>query len=359
MKRNRTLCVLLALLLALSALPAPAAAADLFFVAVNDSIPLTLTILPYDAGSTLYVPYQVFDSRPGGVTPSYTQSENSFILFTRSLRLYFDLAENSVTDESGKAYDATVTYRNGVLYLPLSFCAAHFGLKAAMLQSSAGYPVLRFTTGSEVYDDDLFIEKAENLIAYRAGQSDQTQPPDTQPVTPVTQDPQPEQKPDDPPDEPPLPPAVVYLAFADAASMRETMQALESAQLRGAFFLTEQEIRSDPALVRELLAAGHRIGLRPEPDAEDLSASLLAANNALDEVILQRSLLVLLPEGADAPVGFCFFTEPAEPLTAQEVAADHENAHLLVCTSDAAETLSVLSAHQADIRMLRETTDAP
>lgn len=46
-----------------------------------------------------------------------------------------------------------------------------------MLESQDGYPVLRFTTGSEVYDDSLFIEKAENLIAYRVAQQSSASDP--------------------------------------------------------------------------------------------------------------------------------------------------------------------------------------
>ena len=57
-----------------------------------------------------------------------------------------------------------------------------------MLESQDGYPVLRFTTGSEVYDDSLFIEKAENLIAYRVAQqssaSDPADHPQAHPDTP-------------------------------------------------------------------------------------------------------------------------------------------------------------------------------
>ena len=143
---------------------------ELFFVAVNDTIPLTLTVFPTYSGGTLYVPYQVFDSQPCGVTPSYNQTRQTYVLFNRSRQMLFDLAAGTVSDESGSVSTANVLYRSGILYLPLTFCASHFGLKTTMLESAGGYQVLRFTDGSEVYDDSLFIEKAENLIAYRVQQ---------------------------------------------------------------------------------------------------------------------------------------------------------------------------------------------
>ena len=71
MRLRKTLCLVLIFAL-LVCLCVPASAdVSLFFVAVNDTVPLTLTILPTYSGGTLYVPYQVFDSQPCGVTPSY------------------------------------------------------------------------------------------------------------------------------------------------------------------------------------------------------------------------------------------------------------------------------------------------
>ena len=163
MKRRRILSLLLIVAM-LACLCVPVSAdGELFFVAVNDTIPLTLTVFPTYSGGTLYVPYQVFDSQPCGVTPSYNQTRQTYVLFNRSRQMLFDLAAGTVSDESGSVSTANVLYRSGILYLPLTFCASHFGLKTTMLESAGGYQVLRFTDGSEVYDDSLFIEKAENL----------------------------------------------------------------------------------------------------------------------------------------------------------------------------------------------------
>ena len=133
--------------------------------------PLTLSIFPTYSGGTLYVPYQVFDSQPCGVTPSYNQARQTYVLLSRTRQMIFDLAAGTVSDESGSVSTANVLYRGGILYLPLTFCASHFGLKTTMLESAGGYQILRFTDGSEVYDDSLFVEKAENLIAYRVRQN--------------------------------------------------------------------------------------------------------------------------------------------------------------------------------------------
>ena len=355
MRLRKTLCLVLIFAL-LVCLCVPASAdVSLFFVAVNDTIPLTLTILPTYSGGTLYVPYQVFDSQPCGVTPSYNQTKQTFVLLSRSKQMLFDLAAGTVSDESGTVSAANVLYRNGILYLPLTFCASHFDLKTTMLESAGGYQVLRFTNGSEVYDDSLFIEKAENLITYRVQQytdsANQTQnrPQDHPNGGQQTSG-------DDPAAE--KQPATVYLAFTDSSTMRSAAAALAEYDLQGSFFLTADEIRSDPALVFELLAAGHAIGVTAEADAPNPAEALREANDALAGLLCQKTLLALLPTGTEAPEGYsCFFRSAAQPSAAD--AAASETAHLLVCTDDASATLYTLFSADARILQLLETTVYP
>ena len=133
-------------------------------------------------------PYTAFDASPGGVIPAYNAQAQTFVLFTRQRRLGFDLAEGTVTDQDGNVKTVSTTFRGGILYVPLVYCASFFGLKVALLTSENGYPILRFTTGSEVYDDSLFVEKAESLIRYRIEQMSMPEPdrntPGSQPDTP-------------------------------------------------------------------------------------------------------------------------------------------------------------------------------
>lgn len=96
MKLRRWICFLLCLVLTVC-LCAPALAdGELFFVAVNDTIPLTLSVFPTYSGGTLYVPYQVFDSQPCGVTPSYNQAKQTYVLLSRTRQMIFDLAAGTV-----------------------------------------------------------------------------------------------------------------------------------------------------------------------------------------------------------------------------------------------------------------------
>lgn len=358
MRFVRLICLVLALALGLSALPS-AAEGNLLFVAVNDSIPLTLSALPYSASGTLYVPYTVFDAVPGGVNQAYNATEQTFVLFTRDRRMIFDLEAGTVVDEEQKSSKLATAYKNGILYIPLKSCCSHFGLSAVMLESTGGYPVLRFTTGSEVYDDTLFIEKAENLIAYRISQlsGEQEQEPPVTPDTPSRPETPP--APPEPPEEVPvLIPATVYPAFTGVTEMDSVCRLLENHGLYGAFFLTEAEIRDNAELVRMLYVSGHKLGVTVSPEQTDIPAALRAANAALDELLNVKTLMALLPEGSEAPDGYRVLFAPAEPLSAEE-AALVQTPQLFVCGENGAEDIQILLNMGAKLRLLRETTQFP
>ena len=311
MRAKRLFCIVFSLILCLTLCTPALAEGDLLFVAVNDSIPLTLTALPYESSSGIYVPYTAFDASPGGVIPAYNAQAQTFVLFTRQRRLVFDLAEGTVTDQDGNVKTVSTTFRGGMLYVPLVYCASFFSLKVSLLQSTSGYPILRFTTGSEVYDDSLFVEKAESLIQYRIDQMNTPEP--SQPQTPAQQEPD---KPEQP--EPEQMPATVYLAFTNAETMADNAALL---------------------------------------DCENVSASLLEANDALCRALNTKTLFALLPAWQqDGITDFSVLTSPQEPVSAEFAVQQTNVPQLLIVSQDAAQTLSTLAAAGANIELLRETT---
>ena len=351
--RKRLCALLLAAALCLLLLPAPAHAANIYFVAVDDSIPLTMpdSASPYLASGTLFAPYTVFDAAPGGVVPSYNAAEQTLVLFRRGARLVFDLANGTVTDEDKNVYERSTVYRNGILYIPLDFCLSHFGLSVTTLNSASGYPILRFTTGNEVYDDALFVERAENLITYLAEQYQNQTPESAFPSGG-------ESTPDSEPDEP-RSAGVFYLAITGAENMPSAAQALSDAGQRAAFFLTAGEIRSDPALVRSLYTAGHAIGVTCAEDAEDAAIALAEANEALESVLHRKTLLALLtPAQAEFCPGYCIFVaqQQSDDLNALLAQSDETQSNLLLCGEDLSDTLQTLADAGASIRVLRETS---
>ena len=117
---KKRMCIL-CLVVALVATAVPTAYAATFcFIGINDSIPAALPgdMSPYYNNGVLYVPYQAFESSPGGVIISYDIENNSFVLFTRTRRLAYDLEAGTVTDKDGNTSRCTPVFRGGILYIP-------------------------------------------------------------------------------------------------------------------------------------------------------------------------------------------------------------------------------------------------
>lgn len=378
MKKRLFACVLSLCLLAALLPAAPARAAELSFVAVNDTIPLTLTGsgAPFRSSGELYVPYTVFNLPALGVLVSYRSGDSTISLYGDTDRLTFDLVNGTVQDGRGNTRAATCLASGGVPFLPASFCTSAFSLGLSELRSRGGYPVFRFTTGSQVYDDSLFIEKAENLISYRVSQyltppapaesapEPAPKPPAAEPVQPeppAAREPAGTQPPVDEPEEEPDP-ATVYLAVSGAADAEAALDALSRAGLGAAFFLSAAEIAENGPLVRRIAASGHTLGLRAGPD-EDAEAALRAANDALGLVLHEKSVLALLPAAAEAETlgrAYCVLREPEEPLDAAGAAQAHgQTVLLLLSGGEVPAALAGLGGEAAILPQLRETALPP
>lgn len=337
---KKVLPVLLVLALVLTLLPGAMAAGSLCFVAVNDAIPLTLPAsdAPYYSGGTLYLPYTAFNANPGGVIVSNNVDQNTFVLFTRTSRLVYDLTNGTVTDESGNESPVTVSYRGGLLYIPAS-AAEHFGYSVSLLTGSRGEVIIRFTNGAQVYDDSLFVEKAANLIAYLNEQQQQTDDavtPSTQPGTGNNPNTAPETR-----------PAEVYLAFAGDAVSAETLELLAQYEYQAAFFLTAGQLQEDKELARAIYAQGHIVAVTGGSESE-----LTAANQALDEALFYQTVLALVPGGAETGPFWHSLTDTGLPANW----ASQEVPSLLVCRTGAAALLEQVQAAQATVLPLLETT---
>lgn len=344
MPMKKMLCLLLALVLsAWLFCPVSAADGDPFFVAVNDAIPMTVTNgkPTYTAGG-LIVPYSVFDAAPGGVATAYDYAAQTLVLFTRSRRLIFYLDQDKAVDESGNTYDAVTSYKSGVLYVPATFCAQHFGLKCTLLTDRNGYQILRFTDGNEAYDDAAFSEKAEGLILSRI-----------QSFVPIPEN---ETASDAEKEEEEAELIPVYPAFVNVEQMEQAAALLQERGECAAFFFTGSEITENPALVRILYAAGHQIGLTAAPGSEDPAAALSSANQALYTVLHRKTLLALVTEEQAAAVsGYCVFPRPTEPQSVTEL-VQLPSQRLLLCTEDPQSVLDNIDYAGAALCLLRETS---
>ncbi len=333
-----------------------ASASGIVFLAVNDSIPVALSAdtMPFYHSGLLYVPATLFDVEALNIIPVY--STGALTISSGSRSLMFDLNDGTMTTESGSVLSVQVISRSGVLFVPASQCAAHFGLGLSVLTSLGGYTVVRLTTGSQVYDDVLFIEKANNLIEYRVSQYLGTDTPTTTPTpdTPGQSTTLPQTGSDAPPedDEPvQADPAEIYLAITNAAHMESALYALNSANLKAAFFFTYDEILSHADLVLQLYTGGHTIGLIAGEDEAE-------ANEMLDRLLHTKALCRLTDQTDDnADINGISFLRPSAQPDAAKAAEIELIAQLYVVDSaDVPQTLSVFQSAGANLHQLRETT---
>lgn len=350
-KRLLALALFAAFLLAV--MPGAQATGMVCFVGVNNTLTsLSGSGTPYYENGALYIPYTAFFAEPGGVFAAYDEAGKTLALSQIHVRLIYDLAAGTVTDEDGNMQSVSVSYRDGLLYIPATQAASHFGLSVSLLKSEAGYPIIRFTDGSQTMGDEEFVIRSETLISIilenygLEGQPGPENPEEVDPDNPPGED--------DPPEEEP---AVVYLAFAGEAVSSETLGHLRALDLRATFFLTAQQLREDPELVRTMYVEGHQLGLTVESGSTDVAAALREANEAMDEAIFCRSVMALLPADVPEPSGYWTIREPETALTAEEILMDPvEEPQLLICRGGVLETLETLVQSGASMPQLLETS---
>ena len=355
--KKRIISVLVLIAVVIGFLPGARAAGTLFFVGVNNDIPVLLSgdTAPFYANGVLYAPYTVFSAAPGGVNISYDNSQDIFALFTLANTVVYDLAEGTMTDKAGNRYNVEIIYRNGILYLPVEQAAKQFGLSVSLGISQSGCSLLRFKDGTEVYDDVTFLEKSELFISHML---------DTYGDQPLGENVVSESEPAPPPEEeeePVFNQTSVYLAFTDEAVSHGTLGHLDAlgylsgSEIRAVFFLTTAQIIRDRQLVRDIYNSGHTIGLTVSFYETDPVGALNEANAALDETIYCRSVLALLPTETDV-FSYCVIDASNSVKTVNEVLESDASEVLMICNSDVAVMLEQLAAHEIPILQLFETT---
>ncbi len=361
--KKRALAGLLCLFLtAVCLLPTQTFAAELLFVAVNDSIPLTLTgTAPYSEGSALYVPGTAFGASGLGIAPSYNEASGTFTLFSRQQRLVFDLKNGGSSTEDGTTSTTSAVVRGGAVFVPVAYCARHFGRTVSLLTSADGHRILRFTNGQQIYSNALFLEKAENFIKQKEQQlqpsepekpATPSRPSEPKPETPPKTDPQPQTEEPQKPTET-KEPVRVYLAVVGAETMQQSLKTLQTQGVPAAFFLTSREIAENAELVCSIRAAGYPIGLAAEGDG-DVSAELAKANDALAALLAAKTLTVLLQPNQSTSGYFVFST--ARAVRVERVAERSGRGCMVLCRNGVSRVLTALRDVPVRYRYLRETT---
>ena len=351
---KRILLFLLALLFMLPRLSA-AGATTLTFTSVNNTLlPLSDDTMPTQYGSTIYLPYSIFNSLELGTYAVYSPTSQKVTVFTEDAQIIFDLRSGETVDSAGESYTSSAISRNGRIYLPVSFTCDYFGITHTTIITDYG-PILRLKVGNS-YDDRTFAKAAAVLLQSRldeyyasiapaqdpaaeetrpaettqpeGGKTGQEQEPGTGQAETTTggqTEPQggtqtgsqggssgtqtgpgtgTQTTPQPPAPEEPAPPdrsdTEVYLSFygLDAELTPRILDALANGGVSACFFLSAEDIAANPDLARRIAGSGNGIGLiaseDPARDYADGAALLYEAAHC------GSFLLTILSEAEEA-----------------------------------------------------------
>lgn len=300
-KKRRVVPLMLAVVLALSLMPA--SAATLYFTAVNNTVaPLTSETMPFWSGGTLYVPYTIFDASLNnvgvglGLYTSYNRDSRTVTLYNLRQTLTFDLNSGTCRDDvTGTTYLSRAIMRGGRPYLALGTVCSHFDLEYSYNQLPGipqGY-LVRIKNSDSVMSDADFIDAAKNVINNRLREY-------TQSLNPAEST-----DPGNNPSNPSIPggPAVsdkdgpaAYLAFRceTAAGLTDILDALGESERCALFFLTPQLLEKGD-LVRRILGGGHSVGILA--DGGEAFLQLEQGSLALERAACARTTLAYAAAG--------------------------------------------------------------
>lgn len=284
--KKRLGTVLCALALLCTLLPPSAAASNVCFTALNDSLlPLNAGTMPVWSGGVLYVPYSVFDSGSTGISLgincAVSRSNYTVTLFNLRKIMVFDLSEGTCRDQqTQQLLPGHAITRNSKTYLPAALICDFFDLPTPTYSYTAYGQLVRIKGSDAVLSDSKFIDAAGNQMSSRLREYHQslTPPPET-PETPVVTPPAVVQPEEDP--ESPTVPSYLAFLWEGADGMEDILSALQAEGRLGLFFFPPEELRRQDDLIRRLLGTGHSVGILALGGTPEETQSILAEGNRI------------------------------------------------------------------------------
>lgn len=265
----------------------PAEATNVCFTAVNDTLyELSDSTMPVFINSELYVPYSVFVNTTLNIGYIYDQTAAKFTLYKGDMRLAFNMNTGKAYDQKGNSYSKQCVMRNSRVYVPAQFVCGVFGLHFAYLTESELGDIVRITNESAYLDSASFPEAATYLMStylekYNAANVTTTVQPTVSAST------RPSVNTGD---------VNIFISFEGLSEYTgDVLEILEDYDCTATFFVTEQEIREYPDLIRKIAGKGHSIGIKCAELSEYVSAAKL-----LFQAVRLKTFIITAPVGTDA-----------------------------------------------------------
>ncbi len=355
MKTKLTAAMLAILLLVATVLPPNTASADatgICFVAINDNF-LELSTMPSFVGGSVYLPASVFKNF--GITYNYFESDNTALLYNTSKQVFFNLNTGESYDSYDTYFPASATVSGGQVCFPAYWTCSYFGLSFSYIQGKGYGDVARVKNGTEILADDMFLSAASYFMRDKYSEYLNSINGAQDPAVPEN-DINDAQR--------------VYLAVLGLPDEKQ-LNTLQKAGGHGCFFLTEDEILSNPDLVRRISGSGHNIGLYCEAVSSsecDTAVSALFSVAQIRPVAISFSTepgdkIVKYAEGLGIPVfkeGFTFVSDSRD--ISALISGDISSGVVLAVELDSAQAypmngiVQYLTAMRYEIYPLRETS---
>lgn len=286
-----------------------AAADDLYFLSLNDTLPpLTADLMPIKANNMLYIPSTVFDKRLTGINLGVFYGQDKAMgtatLYSKEKTLIFDINAGYAYDSpGGNIYPYRAIIRNGRTYLPAFSVCQFFELGYSSLSTDYG-PLIRIKSNPKIEQvwltDAVFISSAATLMSIRLNEYLQSQAasvsqnPSASPSVsvPVTGTPSGSDKSH----------VRVYLAIrVDSGDhIGELMDILSTQSVPVLLFFHPSDLADYDDLIRRAVGSGDQIGLLLKGETpEELEDQLAQGNRLLEHIIRQRTYIVLV-DGTDS-----------------------------------------------------------
>ncbi|NLV87422.1 MAG: hypothetical protein GX025_09465 [Clostridiales bacterium] len=238
------------------------------FTAVGDKL-LELSSMASFSGGNTYVPASVFSYF--GINYNYFNSDATALLYTDSKQVFFEM-------NTGKSYDsmetelyASAIFRNGQVYVPVSWTCSYFGLFYSYISGSGSGDIVRVKNGGEVLSDSQFINAAASLMKSRFSEYFGA-------VDPVTPSPTPSPSPS--PEQEDRRDTYVFLSF-NGAPESWLLDILDKYSYSANFFITPSQAGENGDILRRAYGTGHNIGVycdkEPESEFDNAADAIFSA----------------------------------------------------------------------------------
>ena len=313
---RRFAALLCALLLALSFVTADTGAvlSDVYITVITDDImELSQETMPFVSGGQIYVSNAIFSGIYGkslGISCAYSTVKQTATVYTIRTALFFDLANQTTTDNRGNTYSERAVAKGGYVFFPVSILTRVFDLTYSYTMTDT-VPVIRIRNNGQGLSDAMFFDAASSLLASRYAAYEKSVTSSSAATSP--------QEPDQ--EEPTVYEGqTVYLMFSvtRAEDTQEILEILDRYGARAAFLLTPRQMEEEQTLLREIWGRGHAVGIRPTQDGGPVADQLERANGALWAAAGLRTRLVWLDRScsgqktAAEQAGYCVMRATAD-----------------------------------------------